>query len=84
LEDHEARAEPCPATGTHNSGRLGFERVGEGQVARVERGDQAKSKRNGKANGRAQPEHTAVDLSGQVHGISRKKQNKRVTAPVRH
>ena len=53
-------------------------------MARLERWDQPNSKRNDEANGRAQPEHTAVDLSGQVHHISREKQNKSVTAPVRH
>ena len=62
MEDHEARAESCPAAGAHDSGCLGFERVGEGKVARLERGDQPNSKSNDEANGPAQPEHTAVDL----------------------
>jgi len=47
-----------------------MQRVGEGKVARLERRDQPNSKRNDEANGRTQPEHTAVDLSGQVHHIS--------------
>jgi hypothetical protein len=53
-------------------------------MARLERGNQPNRKRNRDADRRAQPEHATIDLSGQVQHISRKKQNQRMTAPVRH